>query len=278
MKLLKHTIYSLFFLFAVDASAQDLLFDKIYAVHATRSLPDKDYLRAGLNLDNCSDEEKEIYSNIRQTVHFSLGELVRPVDGFMDWEDCPYAVVTQLNNLLPQLLNINCYDTFILGDLRLDPETYLFIPSEMADGVESHATIIPYHPPLREAIDAFIASKGAWHIEMNEEDIEDTLHEAYLDGININTLDFFSGIKQTHPWVSVGLRFDPFDGEHYRLSQIEQNLIMYKMQKDSSYLEEAHDHFENWSQSLEGFNWNNESEKAYRYLAEKINILQMTGL
>lgn len=268
----------------------DLLLDNIYAVHATRTLPDADLLRAGLNIEECNDLQKKIFSHVRQTLHFSLGELVRPVDGFMNWEDCPYALVTPIRKLLPQLLNINCYDTFILGDLALESDTYLFLPIEIADQIESRATLIPYDShskSLREAIDEFILFNDAWPILMNEDDIEDELHEAYMDGINVNTLDFFEEVKEEHPWISIGLRFEPLDGEHYRLSQIEQILISIKTkllslsrqenQLDTSYLQQSaldiNEHFEKWSQSLNGFNWCEQSQKAYQDLAIEVNNL-----
>jgi hypothetical protein len=84
----------------------EILLDKIYAVHATRCLPDPDYLRAGFSLDNVSPLEKTMMPKARQTLHFALGELVRPVEGFMSWEDCRYAVITPLQVLLPQLILI----------------------------------------------------------------------------------------------------------------------------------------------------------------------------
>lgn len=266
-------------------SHTDLLLEKIYAVHATRTLPEFDYLQAGFALDNCNSVEKAFLSQIRKTLHFSLGELVRPVGEFMNWEDCPYALVTSLRSLLPQILNINCYDTFILGDLKLGPDTYLILPVEEAHKTKSKATIVMYDPQsktLREAVDEFIFLKEGWHIEMNSEDIEDELHEAYLNGDNINSAVFFEPLKERFPWLAVGLRFDPLDGEHYRLAQIELVIKFVTMQildVDLSHLETSHlknyilivkEHFEQWSQSLERFNWCSESQQAYQQLAVEL--------
>lgn len=117
----------------VYSNQADLLLDKIFAVHATRNLPYVDYLKAGLG----GKELNAPCPEVRKTVHFALGELVRPVKELMDWEDCPYALVTSLRNLLPQLLNINCYDTFILGDFRLHPDIYLILPIDMIDKIET---------------------------------------------------------------------------------------------------------------------------------------------
>jgi hypothetical protein len=173
----------------------DLLLDKVYAVHATRTLPEVDYLRAGWGFGDFTTAQKALLPQVRKTVHFSLGELVRPVEGFMSWEDCPYALVTPLRTLLPQLINVNCYDTFIFGNLKLAPNSYLILPVGIADMAESKATIVTYDPQnktLREAVDELIFSKGGWGIEMNSDDIEDELHEAYLNGNNVNKPDFLN--------------------------------------------------------------------------------------
>ncbi len=269
----------------------DTLLDKIYAVHATRSLPDSEYLRAGFNMDGCSPLEQALSPKARKTVHFALGELVQPVEGFMNWEDCPYAVVTPLRNLAPQLLNVNCYDTFILGDFKLNSQIYLIVPNDVAESLESHATIIGYDSDfqtLREAVDALIVQEEGWHIEMNSEDIEDELHPAYLNGSNVNVPEFFAPLKDVIPSLAVGLRFEPLDGEHYRLSQIEMNLMMVAMPiLSTTYLEtknrdclptallenfarEVNEHFQIWSSTLTNFKWGNESLEAYHSLASEI--------
>jgi hypothetical protein len=266
---------------------EDQLLDKIYAVHATHILPDSDYLRAGWVMEHCSPVQKVLFPQVRATVHFALGELVRPVEGVMDWEDCPFAVVTPLRYLLPQLINVNCYDTFILGDLKLGPDTYLVLPVEIAERVESKAAMVTYDPQtttLRQAVDELIDVKGGWHIEMKSDDVEDVLHEAYLDGNNVNTMEFFAPIKESCPWLSVGLRFDELDGEHYRLSKIEKGLISVAMpflsfsnadlELKNSYLEnviyEVNDNFEKWSHFFNVFNWPTDSLRAYQRLAREL--------
>ena len=263
----------------------DQLLDQVYAVHATHALPDQAYLRAGFATDELTPVQKAFYPHIRKTVHFSLGELVRPVEGFKSWESCPYAVVTPLRSLLPQLINLNCYDTFILGDLKLTPETYLVIPVTMA--CKSQATLVTYDPSqktLRQTVDELIASRGGWHIVMDERDIEDALHEAYLEGRNINTREFFAPIQEGRPWLAVGLRFDPLEGEHYRLSQMERKLVAFAMavlSKDEDggdvkdveikqIIDGVQDDFNQWSQSLVGFTWGPESQQAYKSIQQTI--------
>lgn len=272
-------------------TAADILLDKIYAVHATRTLPEPDCLRAGWALDRSTPIERVFLSKIRNTLHFALGEVVRPVEAFMNWEDCPYAVVTTVRNLLPQLLNINCYDSFILGDLKLDANTYLILPIDVAEKTISRATIVSYDPKsktLRQAVDDFIQLNNGWHILMDSEDIEDELHAAYLDGQNVNTIDFFQPLKHGRPWLAVGLRFNALDGEHFRLAAIEQALLLVAMQMlstspqenlnhmklDNFYLENTvaavNEHFKKWSASMNGFEWGVETKQAFRHIETEI--------
>lgn len=259
------------------------LLDNVYAVHATQTLPESDYIRAGLDVHDLSPSQKALLSGLRVTLHFSLGELVRPIEGFKSWEDVPYALVTPLRLLLPQLINLNCYDTFILGDLKLGPETYLVVPAGIAETIQSQATVVAYDPQnqtLRQAVDVLIASKGGWHIQMDDRDIEDELHEAFLNGLNINTKQFFAPLQEGRPWLAIGLRFNPLEGHHFRLSQIEQRvlsvafpLLFIKLGErtlnnpESAYLRETvsilDKQFQKWSQSLDGFPSPPESLQAY---------------
>ncbi|MCE2983548.1 MAG: hypothetical protein LW832_08280 [Parachlamydia sp.] len=207
----------------------------------------------------------------------------------MNWENCPYAIVTALGELLPQLLNINCYDTFILGDLKLNANTYLFAPDDVAIRIESQATVIAYDPQLttlRQAIDAFILEKGGWQINMENHEEEDELQPAFINGCNVNVPEFFHFLKEGRPWVSAGLRFDPLEGENYRLSQIEIPFIFLVSQllsehhqndiergtneKLENILHEIKENFEVWSFSLNGFDWCFESQQAYEELDAKV--------
>lgn len=294
----------------LDVSADQIL-DKVFAVHATRCLPDSDYIHAGLATNGLTPLQKAFLPQARTTLHFALGELVRPVEGVASWEDCPYALVTTVRNLLPQLININCYDTFILGDLKLDSKTYLVLPEDAALNIRSDATLVTYNPnqkTLREAVDDLIALKKGWHIQMNSDDVEDRLHSAYLENENINTFDFFESLKKERPWLATGLRFDSLDGEHYRLSQIEQGLLTFalsiyplnnRQENDEtvscdsptldsskrsscsdvnplessqikSIITQLNHHFKKWTQSLNGFNWCAESQKAYQNIQFEI--------
>ncbi|CDZ81353.1 hypothetical protein BN1013_01889 [Candidatus Rubidus massiliensis] len=267
----------------------DVLLNKIFAVHVTKQLPNRKYLPAGFHIPD--KDNIPLFPDVRKTLHFALGEMVRPVEDFMNWEDCPYAVVTPLKKLFPQLININCYDTFILGDLILDDQVYLVIPSDEIKDINNSAIIITYDrekQTIREAVDKLIEKLQGWHIEMDSEDIEDSLHPAFLKGSNINTASFFEPLKHEKVGLAIGLRFSPLDGEHYRLSQMEMLLLSFCNEINSkntktqqaTYLdektlqfnrEELLQHLSLWSKEMEHYSWNYQSFKAYTEIANEID-------
>lgn len=186
----------------------DELEAKLFAVHATRILPEKDVLRAGFG-------GKEALLHVlpltlvpeRCTVHFALGELVRPLNDAISWEDCPYAVVIPLADLTPQLINLNCYDTFVIGDVALSERATLVIPIDQA--ITPYAKIFTYDPAtttLRQAVDSVIAEQQGFAIRMSADDGGE-MQPALLDGQNVNTADFFAPLVQRYPYVVVGNRY-----------------------------------------------------------------------
>lgn len=224
-------IFALFFLCSIVSIpltshpySTEELGEKLFAVHATDVFPADGVAKAGFELDE--NAPKEI-PNFRCTIHFALGELVRPLgDDWMSWEDKKYAVVTPLKQLYPQLVNLNCYDTFILGDYVLDEEAVLIAPKgTKVDGIS--VTIFEYDSDstLREAVDTLIASKGGWKVTMLSEDLEDKYPPAIWNGVNINTPDSFQPILEELPHLSLGLRFDPHHGEAWRFSNTEMTLL-----------------------------------------------------
>lgn len=199
--------------------------EHLYAVHATDVLPAKDMLVAGFN------GKGSLKFNFRATLYFALGEMVRPVEGVMSWEHCLYAVLTPLGEIAAQCINLNTYDTIILGNFHFTDQTILILPENIAyDG--DRAQIVRYNPrekSLRQAVDEVIASKQGWKVDMDEEDIEDALKPAYWNGININTEPFFQPLVQKYPHAAVGLRFDQLHGMAWRFARVEQNLLLYLM-------------------------------------------------
>lgn len=198
--------------------SKEELENRLIAVHATRHLPEGHKIKAALF------DATNIVPDIRSTLHFALGELVRPVDGVMSWEDCPYAILCPLKTLTPQLININCYDTFILGDLEFNETFTVILPEGTAHNIPHFVKILFYDSvkeSLREATDRCIAAQDGWHIRMSEEDHEDELAEAMLEGRNINTIDVFSILQAHYPGLSIGCRFDKISGDAHLLGNLE---------------------------------------------------------
>lgn len=194
----------------------------LFAVHATDQFPKDGVLYGGYGNP---DEIPAGIPNIRRTVHFSIGELVRPIgvgeDEWMTWENKSNAVVVPLESLYPQLINLNCYDTFILGDLALSPEMFLVAPKGTA--AKGNFTVFEYEPEtsLREAVDELIASQGGWKVTMSAENIDEEYAPALVDGVNINTYDFFSPLLEKIPYLSLGVRWEALHGEAWRFAQLE---------------------------------------------------------
>ena len=205
-------------------------FEKLFAVHATERLPAEGVLYAGFGGQRFEQKLGEaLYPDSRMTVHFALGELVRPVgDNWVSWEDSPYAVVTSLESLFPQIINLNCYDTFILGNFTMGEGSTLILPEGELSKLpkDHHYAVWTYDPSMgkiRDVVDKVIASKNGWSVRMHSNDMEETLAAAYLQGtgININTQDFFKPIKELFPYIGIGLRFEKLDGEGHLFSKLE---------------------------------------------------------
>jgi len=223
----------LFFSCLLDAYDQKILGEKIFAVHATSIYPREGVLQAGLGdkLKGVPGYKKvpvDLYPDFRCTLHFALGEMVRPVEGAGSWEGCAFAVVTPLSEILPQTINLNCYDTFILGNYELQESATLVVPLEERSRVPEKRSYQVYFydsgTSLREAVDQVIEQKEGFHIRMLTTDREDELVEAYLEEANVNTVEFFAPLREERPYLSVGCRFDPLEpvnGEAYRFGSLE---------------------------------------------------------
>jgi len=225
-KIISFFVFSLLFACSLHAdhfTAQELG-EKLYAVHATDIFPAEGVAYAGVGPD---EELPENFPNYRFTLHFALGELVRPLgDDWKSWEDKKYAVVTPLKTLFPQLVNLNCYDTFIVGDFVFDAETVLVAP--LGTKSENRSLLIyeyDENSSLREAVDAVIALKGGWKVTMLGEDLEHEYPPAMLGDLNINTHDHFRPILELLPHLSLGLRWRPFHGEAWRFADNEMVLM-----------------------------------------------------
>jgi hypothetical protein len=197
---------------------------KVYAVHTTPILPKNGILKAGAR--NIWDEKKwdKEPPSFRPTLHFSLGEVVRPHS--VSWDENPYAVVTPLKSLTNQLVNVAPQDTFILGDYKLTNNDTLLVPKGTnVSTLAQEVNIVEYDPEqgLRKSVDKFIEEKEGWQIRMKHGG-ESTGSVAYIKDKEINSPDFFKNLFEKYPEVSFGTHIDPERGEAFRFGIIEQSI------------------------------------------------------
>ncbi|NGX32731.1 MAG: hypothetical protein K1060chlam4_00781 [Candidatus Anoxychlamydiales bacterium] len=214
-------IFLFTYLFASDYSAKEIS-QRLFAVHATDVFPSTGFVISGFGDD---DELPENLPNCRSSIHFAIGELVRPL-GEMSWEDRKYAIVTPLDQLYPQLVNLNCYDTFIIGDFELNKGTVVLVPAGTKyEGMVCEIIEYGVGSSLREAVDTFITSHGGWNVRMLDDNIEEEYAPALVGNNNINSNVFFQPILDLLPHLSLGLRWEPHHGEAWRFSEIEMILL-----------------------------------------------------
>src|SRR5262249_37800927 len=116
-------------------------------------------------------------SYFRPTTHFALGELIKPqCDGAISRENKKFAVITPLKDLVPQLLSLNVYDTYILGDLKLTKDSIVLVPkAETKQYQISHPNlnIVSYDSnrgALRQTVKKLIKDRDGYTIESIEND------------------------------------------------------------------------------------------------------------
>lgn len=203
----------------------DVLRSKMFAVHATPILPQDGILKAGtrdITYDKRWDDEPPSF---RPTIHFALGELVREHTGF-SWDEQPYAVVTPLRALEPQLVNIFPHDTFVLGDYKLTEDATVLVPRGTdTSQLPPTVRVLKYNGGLglRGAVDQVIRDKGGWAVKMQPEGVA-TGSVAYIDDVEMNSADFFNSLFENSPHISFGTHINPERGDAFRFGVIEQTL------------------------------------------------------
>lgn len=237
---MKNYLFKFFLLFSVTALplfAAETLADvnRLFAVHASKTIIknkriEPTFIEKEEILKEFPQLIPELIPDFRTTIHFSLGELMRPLDDEDDIEKSLCAVVIPLTDLMPQVVNLNCYDTFIMGSCIFTPRTTLVLPKECQNDptFNTNAYSVFFYDQskktLRQAVDELIAEKGGWSIRMLDNVDEDKLNEAYLNDENINTKEFFAPLLADHHYISVGCRSVPCDGDAYILGSCEDNL------------------------------------------------------
>lgn len=147
------------------------------------------------------------------TVHFSLGEMVRPHSNYLNWKYRDVAVITPLSELTGKLAGIYPYDSFIHGEWKISPKAILIVskgikvPDNYSQNGIKVVTFDPETSTLRKTIKKQIQENRGIHLKM----VRNLLHPgspAYLYGnkkLNVNNLEFFESLFQEYKDLSFGL-------------------------------------------------------------------------
>lgn len=192
-----------------ELSSQELM-KNLIAVHVTDYLPINNKQIAGncgQKLNNDTFNLTNITPEFRHTLHWSLGNVAPEHDGCTEkafggcantYSKRKYALVTRLENLAPQLLNIFAYDTIIIGNYNLSTKDWLVAPRGTIIQGAGDFNIFYYNPEvctLEEAVQSVIVEKlNGWKIRFTG--IGDLHDKAYLDhsNVEINNPVFLSPI------------------------------------------------------------------------------------
>ena len=152
--------------------------EKLFAVHTTDCLPIEGKQIAGASLSPEHAEKfnfLEKFPLIRHTLHWCIGRCVPKVfvsekeDDIVEnpSETRKYAIVTNLKNLFPQLINIYIDDTFILGDYEISEKDTIIVPIGTDFKNSCKAKIIYYDPSktnIGVAVNTFIKSNSGYTV------------------------------------------------------------------------------------------------------------------
>lgn len=195
----------------------DVLRARLFAVHATNFFPENGVISAGNNPD----------PSFRPGIHFSLGEVVRPHEHARDtysWDNMTYALVMPVGAIEEQLVNIETYDSFSLGDVRLSPEAIYVVPEAQVDRVPRGAHYVTYGGSLtmRQAVNQAIKISKAWKLTMKNR--VGLGWPAERNGQNINHRAFFAPLLKENPQMGYGSHLNSEVGEGFRFGYIDQAL------------------------------------------------------
>lgn len=176
-------------------SSDDLL-NSLPAIHLTNHFPNEGKMIAGA-YGLIEDTAKEEPPSFRPTLHFSLGSPVQSVSKegtIYSWGSKKYAIILPLRQLFEsnQLININCDDTFILGDFVLPKGSYVLVPEVEYESLNlfkgENITLISYKRPPEQSVDPYevlwlCRNRGPRKEEDNREkdEIEKIIRESVSD-------------------------------------------------------------------------------------------------
>lgn len=91
----------------------------------------------------------------------------------ISWDNRAFAIITPLNSIIDQAVNIFAHDTFITGNWQLKKETIVLVPegTDMSEIQDKCFRVVTYKSPeksLRVAIDEIIREKKGLTFRMPE--------------------------------------------------------------------------------------------------------------
>lgn len=149
---------------------------------------------------------------IALTIHFSLGEMVRPHSKVHTWEERKFALITPLREIINKMVGLSPYDSFIQGDWEITPATLVIVPqdTEVPELYRSkNIRVIKYDPQttsLRKFIKQQIFEQRGIRLKMVR-NLTLSGAAAYLYGdklLDINRFSFFKSLFDTYPKLSYG--------------------------------------------------------------------------
>lgn len=149
---------------------------------------------------------------ISLSIHFSLGEMVRPHSHIYNWDFRKFAVVTPLKSILRQTVSIDPYDTVVYGNWEIDMSSKVLVPEGTvipAAYIQKGLKVLFYNPKnitLRKKIEATIHEHDLLSLRLLSQ-VSNSAKPAYLDErrqININTQTFFSSLLSLNKELSLG--------------------------------------------------------------------------
>lgn len=197
------------------------------AVHATDILPKNGVMVPGSlqylkNKEGILEEfSRETY---RQTLHWSLNQIAPQHEGG-NWSQRKMAILTPLNTLSAQLVNIAPLDTFVLGEVKMD-ERFTLVAEDSIDTstLPEEVNVVRFNPQTETLLQA-VASQvqrlggAAFTARESEPDIV-----SVVDCASCNapvTYDHFHSLFDQYPRISYGDHMRSVRGEAWRFGQLE---------------------------------------------------------
>jgi hypothetical protein len=186
--------------------------ERLWAVHATSVIPQDSELKVFNSIMNDKPlvfRKEEV--GVSRTLHFAIGELVRPHGKTQTWDYVPFAILVPFGVLLDtaKVINIFTYDTMVLGNWKIPVSAILIVPEEMVQVATANYPfkIVTYptaHMTLREAVSREILQQKGIQVSMTNR-VCGLGARAFIDGeININSMSFFNSIFTANSDLSFG--------------------------------------------------------------------------